>query len=278
MDAGVAQMVEVGYIVIIQTNLNKPNMPTLTARQLAILESLESGEKSVGELVVTCDVSEMSIRRDLAALESASRIERTWGGARLADRQLLDLTFRGRVRQREKEKAQIGQRVAQLVPEGATVMIDTGTTTLAVARALRGRKGLRVLTCSLPIVAEFLDCPGITCDMLGGTVRTDSLELYGPLTERNFEGLRADIVILGTDAIAPDGGLYTMGMETARVAELIMHTSRRRILAADSSKWDRTASSRYAHISAMTTVVSDSQLPQARRAAVRSADTELVIV
>lgn len=250
-----------------------------TPRHQHLLDTLsEKGELSVAELGRSLGVCEMTIRRDLVRLERAGRLERTWGGARVGGRQLMDLTFRAKARKREREKDAIGRAGAGLIPDKATVIIDTGTTALQVARALRGRTGIRVLTCSLPIVAELLDCPGITTDMLGGTVRAESLELYGPLTERNFEGLRADIAFLGADAVGEDGWLYTTSMETARVAELMMQTARRQILVADASKWDAKASVRYAQVTSLTTAISDSRLGKQEREAVRSAGVELVIV
>ena len=254
-------------------------MVATTPRHQRLLDTLsEKGELSVSELGRALGVCQMTIRRDLAHLERAGRLARTWGGARVGERQLMDFTFRGKVRRYEKEKEAIGRAGAALVPEKATVIIDTGTTALQVARALRGRTGIRVLTCSLPIVAELIDCPGITTDMLGGTVRADSLELYGPLTERNFEGLRADIAFLGADAVGEDGWLYTTSMETARVAELMMQSARRRVLVADAGKWGAKASVRYAPITSLMTAISDSRLGEQDRQEFRSAGVELVIV
>jgi DeoR/GlpR family transcriptional regulator of sugar metabolism len=248
-------------------------------RHQRLLDALsEKGELSVAQLGGQLGVCEMTVRRDLAQLEKAGRLERTWGGARAGERHLIDFTFRGKVRKHGKEKEAIGRAAAELVPEGATVIVDTGTTALQVARALRGRTGLRVLTCSLPIVAELLDCPGIITDMLGGTVRAESLELYGPLTERNFGGLRADIAFLGADAVGEDGWLYTTSMETGRVAELMVQTARRRVLVADASKWGAKATVRYAPIVSLTTAISDSRLGERQREAFRSAGVELVIV
>ncbi len=250
----------------------------VNVRHTALLGQLgEHGERTVAQLVSSLGVSDMTVRRDLAALERAGRVQRTWGGARLAERQLLDISFGAKARRFGKEKQAIGEAAAALVTEGATVVIDTGTTALQVARALRSRTGVRVLTCSLPIVAELLDCPGITTEMIGGTVRADSLEVYGPLTERNFAGLRADIAFLGADAVDGNGGLYTVGMETARVAELMLQISARKVLVADASKWDTSASVRYAEVSALSAVVSDKRLSKKRRQDVAGRGVELIV-
>jgi DeoR family fructose operon transcriptional repressor len=253
-------------------------MNDIRTRQRALLEALTSrGELSVAELVALSGVSDMTIRRNLVRLEKVGRVERTWGGARVAGREALDFSFRDKARRREVQKDAIGRAAAALVGAGQSVFIDTGTTALSVARALRLRRDLTVFTCSLPIVGELLDCPGVTTVMLGGTVRADTLEVYGPLTERNFTGLRADLAFLGADAVGADGELLTSGMETARVAELISQVSRKRVLVVDSSKWQASASVRYGDLSSVDIVVTDAGLSVARRRFVKKQGPGLVI-
>ncbi|MBN1675563.1 MAG: DeoR/GlpR transcriptional regulator [Kiritimatiellae bacterium] len=253
-------------------------MGRLNSRQAAIVELLaKEGERSVEHLAAAFRVSDMTIRRDLAELAREGRLTRTWGGAQVLERHALDFSFREKARHNHTAKARIGRLAASLVVPGSFVFMDTGTTTIQVARFLKPISGLRVFTCSLPVVSELIGVGSIQVMMLGGTVRADSLEVYGPLTEKNFAGLSVDIAFVGTDAVGPGGGLFTRGMETARVAELILGAARKKVLVADHTKWAAIASLRYAHISDVDVVVTDDGLAEEHRKALAEAGVDLIL-
>jgi len=251
----------------------------MNTRQERILELLFlEGDKSVEQLVESLKVSDMTIRRDLAYLESEGRVVRTWGGAKLTEKQILDFSFREKNNTNRDEKRRIGERGASLVAAGNYVLLDTGTTALQVARMLRSISAATVFTCSLPIVSELIDIPRINLTMLGGTVQPRSMEVYGPLTEKNFMGVKTDIAFVGADAVGPAGELLTTGMETARVAELILQSSVRKVLVVDSSKWDLSAPVAYGRLSDITTVITGGAIRDKTRMMIEKSGAELLLV
>lgn len=254
-------------------------MGRLSARQERILKMLVSDhERSVGALARGFRVSPMTIRRDLAALEAGGKVVRTWGGAMLTDRAAFDFSFREKALRNAEEKGRIGRAAAALVKRGDSVFFDTGTTTLQVARALKGLSGIQVFTCSLAIVSELFNAEGIVLNMLGGVVNRNALEVYGPLTEKNFTGIRADIAFVGADAVGPSGELLTTDMRVARICELIVQASRKKILVADHSKWKATSPVRYGEIPCMDMVITGRALSAKNRAAIRQHGVELMLV
>ena len=131
---------------------------TPQARHTRILELLTTqGEAQVAELALSLGVSDMTIRRDLDALALAGKVLRTHGGAALSGRVVFDFQFMQRTQEQEGAKQHIAKIAASLIKDGQSILLDSGTTTLAVARALKVRKGLTIITTSLPIASE-LQC------------------------------------------------------------------------------------------------------------------------
>ncbi|MBD3241040.1 MAG: DeoR family transcriptional regulator [Chitinivibrionales bacterium] len=240
----------------------------------------ERGEEvPVDALVKAFGVSDMTIRRDLVVLEEAGQVERTWGGARIGHRRAFEYPYHAKNEQNLAEKKRIGEKAASLIEPGSFVFVDTGTTTVWAARALAQHHpaDLHVITCSFPIVSELFNCEDLDLVMLGGTVRAKSMELYGPLTERNFGGISADIALLGVDAVNDSGELLTAGMETARLSELIMKVSRKSILLADASKFGAHSAVRYGWLRDVDTVVTDSRIDAATIDLIESSGASLVV-
>jgi DeoR/GlpR family transcriptional regulator of sugar metabolism len=175
-------------------------------RQRRILDLLrERGECSVDELVRACGVSDMTIRRDLARLAGDGHVVRTHGGAAPAEQVSFEFQFLGRARENAAAKEQIAATAAGWVRDGQSVLLDSGSTTLAVARHLTSRRRLTVVTTSLPIAATLQPAAGVETLLLGGYVRRESPDLEGPLTEANLERLRAGVALLGADGIDARG-------------------------------------------------------------------------
>lgn len=243
--------------------------PTSAARQKAMVEMLAGRDAmSVAELAVHFRVAPMTVRRDLDALARQGRITRTHGGALLAAPSVVAFRFQERRQSRLAEKAAIARAAAALVQPGMTVILDTGTTTLEVARALGGVPGLKVLTSSLAVASALLAHSDLELVLLGGTVNKGSPDLSGPLTEENLAQFRADVAFIGADALDA-GGLYTSSQEIARVSRAMIASARRAILVADSSKFDRTSFVRFAGWGEVDLLLTDARLPAAARRWVR---------
>ncbi len=234
-------------------------------RQRETLELLAArGEVSVQALAERFGVSEMTIRRDLSVLEGAGELQRTHGGAVLSRAGVVEFAFRSRGGLHAAEKRAIAARAAERVREGMTVSLDTGTTTMEVARAIGGMKNLKVLTCSLPVASILYANPNVQLVLLGGTVRPGSPDLSGWLTEENLKQFRVDLAVLGADA-ADRTGLYTTDTNVARVSQAMVAGAGEAMLVADHTKFDRTAFVRFATWDLIDYVVTDSGVGKATR-------------
>lgn len=222
----------------------KPALRT-EGRRRHILARLEAApECQVRELAAGFGVSEMTVRRDLDALAAAGRLIRTHGGAAPAAGVVFHFQFLERMREQAAAKAAIAAAAAARVPDGATVMLDSGTTTLAVARALRGKPGLTVVTTSLPVASELQHCEAIGVILLGGSMRRDAPDLGGALALRALEGLHADLAFLGADAVDARGVCYHASADVAHLVGAMAAAADRVYVVADHTKIGRTALAR----------------------------------
>jgi DeoR family fructose operon transcriptional repressor len=204
-------------------------------RQHAILETLQTGcPVKVSHLATRFRVTPATIRRDLDELEAAGRLERTHGGAMLSQPGRIEFQMRRRAEVLASAKKAIAGAAAKLIRPGMTITLDTGTTTLEVARALRGIDNLRVLTSSLAVAATLHPFDGIRLILLGGEVRRHEPDLFGELTEENLRRFRVDMAIIGADRVTP-AGLFTGDPEVARVSRAMIRGAEQCLLVADSS-------------------------------------------
>jgi len=207
-------------------------------------------------------VSEMTIRRDLKALEESGLAVRRYGGAAPAQRITFEFAFDGRRRARLAEKRRIGAEAARRVEPGQTVFLDTGTTTLQVARALAGRGvPCTVVTSSLVIASTLWADDCVELVLVGGRVRRGSPDLVGPGTEVMLEKLTADLAFIGSDGVDPDRGSFAGDLETARVAERMAANAARAIVVADGSKLGRAGGVRCLHVRGMHALITDRAAP-----------------
>ncbi len=244
-------------------------------RHRRILELLaRDGEVSVQQLSSLFAVTPMTIRRDLEALEREGRLTRTHGGAVYSQRAVIEFAFLERGREHQAEKQAIAREAARLVEPGMRLVLDTGTTSLAVAHRLTGTPRLTVLTTSLAIASALHAHENIELILLGGNVRRSSPDLTGPLTEENLARFRVDIAFVGCDG-ADATGAYTTDMAVARVTRAMIGCARRVVLVADSSKFGREAFVRYAAWENFQQVITDGGLTSRARKWLKKARVEL---
>ncbi len=221
-------------------------------------------ELSVAELAAHFQVTPMTIRRDLESLASQGRITRTHGGARLAAPAVAAFEFQDRRASRPQEKRAIAQAAVALVEPGMTLILDTGTTTLEVARQLGGIPKLTVLTSSLAIASALFANPEIELIILGGTVSRNSPDLSGPMTVDNLNHFHADLAMVGADGIDIKG-FYTSSLAIAQVSRAIIGAADRAVLLADSGKFGNPAFVRIANWSVLDSLIVDDGLAPADR-------------
>jgi DeoR/GlpR family transcriptional regulator of sugar metabolism len=251
---------------------------SLTARQSHIRELIaRHGEQSVAELAAALGVSGMTVRRDLQVLAEEGRVIRTHGGATLGERVSFEFAFLRRVNENQSAKQAIAKAALPLLDGCHTVMFDGSTTTLAIARRLRGMKGLTVVTTSLPAAAELQYEEQIEVLLPGGYLRPASPDLTGPLTEANLEALRADVAFLGADAIDADGNVYSQPPDNTHMLLRMAASAERVYIAADHSKLGRTALRRFGRLAEWNGLVTDDGADKKFLAGLEQADVHVIV-
>jgi DeoR/GlpR family transcriptional regulator of sugar metabolism len=232
------------------------------ARQTRIRERFaEQPGVSIAALADEFGVSEMTIRRDLAALEDKAHIQRTHGGAVLTERMMLEFDYRARREQNRAAKCAIAAEARKLVRPGHRLILDTGTTTLEFAALLKDGENLTVITPSLAVASELQHAPGVEVILLGGVMREGSPDLTGPLTEHSLEILAADIAFQGADAIGLDGAIYNSDLRLARVDKLMRRISKQCCVLADATKIGTTALARSGSLADVDIFITDRSAP-----------------
>jgi len=205
----------------------------------------------------------VTIRKDLEDLHSEGLIQRSHGGALpVRAGALLDPSLREKEKLHRKEKQRIGEAAAALVNEGECVILDSGTTTTAVARALRNRGRLTVITNAVNIAAE-LAGTSIEVILTGGILRENSFSLVGPLAEETLGRLSADIFFLAVDGFDVHYGPTTPNLLEAKVNREMIKISRRTVCVCDSSKFGRRSLSQITALSSIHEVITDNKIPKA---------------
>lgn len=234
--------------------VDRPIFAQRQARLLALVNS--RGIVSVTELARRLDTSQMTIRRDLTLLDARGLLRRIRGGA-MAVTVSRDLPLQRRERLELSAKAAIGRTAAGLVKPGDTILLDAGTTVLALARCLRAARSLTVVTNSLEALAELRDRPGLRVVAVGGLVRPGSGSLTGPLAERTLEEIRVDRAFLGTIGITPQWEASNSDLDLAALQRRVLSAARENYLLADHTKVGRTGLAIVGPLTAFSAVITD---------------------
>lgn len=232
----------------------------------------------VGDLAKHFHTSQVTIRKDLEILHANGRIHRTHGGAlSVRDSALQDPTLREKEKLHSKEKAQIAAAAVRLISEGQVVVLDSGTTTTAIARTLRDFKNVTIITNALNIAAE-LSGSDLEVILTGGNLRKNSFSLVGPLAEDTLRRLNADILFLGVDGFDVEHGLSTPNLLEARVNRAMMDVAKMTVAVCDSSKFGRRSLSLIAPPTAIQRVITDKGIPKSDLGALKKSGVEVTIV
>ncbi|MGA8492183.1 MAG: transcriptional repressor AgaR [Terriglobales bacterium] len=248
-------------------------------RRRLILQMLNrDGRVLVGDLARHFRTSQVTIRKDLDILQAHGRIHRTHGGALPARESALeDPTLREKEKLHRREKSQIAAAAARMVKEGQVVILDSGTTTTAIARALREREHLTIITNAVNIAAELSGSP-LDVILTGGTLRKNSFSLVGPIAEETLRRLNADILFLGVDGFDVHYGLSTPNLLEAKVNRAMMDVARVVVAVCDSSKFGRRSLSSIAPLSFVHHLITDRGIPKSDLAALRKTGIEVTLV
>jgi DeoR family transcriptional regulator, aga operon transcriptional repressor len=247
-------------------------------RRAKILELLENQEKViVTDLSPIFDVSDVTIRNDLYKLEEKGLLVRTRGGAIKSQKVKIDYQLNKESTHHLKEKKIIGRKAAQLIKEGDTILLDSGTTTLEVAVNLINFDDLTVITNALNIAGELLNQGNSKVVMLGGNLRRSSSSFMGPMTENNIENLYCDKVFLGVNGIDTKYGISTTHIEDSYLNRLMIEVSKEVIVVTDSSKFLKRSFAKIAPIDAVNVIITDSKIPEEELKNLQSANIKVIL-
>ncbi|HIS30069.1 MAG TPA: DeoR/GlpR transcriptional regulator [Candidatus Limivivens intestinipullorum] len=208
-------------------------------RKNEILSILQKEQRVlVSELSQRYNVTEETIRRDLEKLEREGFVKKTYGGAVLNKNIAVDMPLKIREKTNRREKQIIAQRVAGLVEEGDCIMLDSSSTSLMIAQALKKKEKLTVITNSVEVLIELSGSEGITVISTGGTLRDSSLSLVGKAAQDVLKRYNVDKAILSCKGIDMAKGVTDSHEMEADVKICMRSCAKTTILAADSSKLD----------------------------------------
>lgn len=248
-------------------------------RRRKIFELVQTnGRVVVKEVAQALGTSEITIRKDLDALARRGMVERTHGGALLVQSgALLDLGLKEKEKLHPKEKARIADAAARLVQEGQVVILDSGTTTTAIARTLSRFKNLMVITNAVNIAAELAPTSAEVI-LTGGTLYKNSASLVGPAAEETLRRFSADIFFLSADGFDMQFGLTKPNELEAQVNQVMAEISKKTVAVSDSSKFGRRSLSRILPVSSIHHLICDDHLPEIAVSALREAGVEVTLV
>jgi DeoR/GlpR family transcriptional regulator of sugar metabolism len=231
---------------------------------------------SIATLQRELRVSEETVRRDLDQLATLGLVVRRRGGAMAPGSSLTEHAYQVRQAENRREKRAIARAVAdRLVTPGISIALDAGSTSLEVARRLRGTR-VTIVTHSLPVVMELLhsDC---TVMVLGGLARGKSASVIGPMAERSAGEFHCDLAIISAPAITPDTGPMDTDLEEIEIKRSYIRQSARAFCVADHTKLGRTAFSTICRCADLRGLVTDDGAEPAQLAAFRDLGLEVVV-
>jgi DeoR family transcriptional regulator of aga operon len=248
-------------------------------RRRSILELIQrDGRVLVKDLAKHFHTSQITVRKDLEVLDSQGAIQRTHGGALpVQSGALLDPTLREKEKLHRREKLRIAAAAVKLIEEGESVLLDSGTTTTAIARALKDAKKLTVITNAINIAAELAGTQ-IEVILTGGTLRPNSFSLVGPIAEHTLRQLSADVLFLGVAGFDPRTGLFTPNLLEAEVNRVMVQVARKTIAVCDSSKFSRRSLCNIMPPTAVHQVITDKQISKSDLQALRDAGVAVTLV
>ena len=227
-------------------------------RQEELLRFVEQHQRAtVTEMAEHLSVSLATVRRDLESLTEQGKIQRFHGGAIAVPKAPPELPALQRETEQTEHKKRIGQAAAELVEDGDTIFLGSGTTVLEVARNLRQHRHLTVITNSLPVINILTDAPEINVVCLGGILRRSELSMIGHITEQALAEVVADKVIMGIRALDVERGLTNDYLPETKTDRAILGIGREVIVVADHTKCGRVSTAFVAPITTIQKLVTD---------------------
>lgn len=229
-------------------------------RRNAILEKLQAERRVVvSELSQIYKVSEETIRRDLEKLENDGFVIKSYGGAVINENANVDLPFNIRKKRNVISKKKIAEVISSRIKDGTSIMLDASSTAVYIAKALKERKNLTLITNSIEILIEMFDTPNVNVLSTGGAMREGSFALVGPQTDKMLKSYHVDVAIVSAKGFDLETGMTDTEELHANNKKTMLHAGREKVLAVDSSKFGKTAFTEIGTLEDISMVVTDAK-------------------
>jgi DeoR family glycerol-3-phosphate regulon repressor/DeoR family fructose operon transcriptional repressor len=269
-----------GEAVSVDKDERQRHLPAGRKAQLAAYVA-DTGQVTVAELAERFGVSIDTVRRDLDQLSADGVLVRTYGGAvSLSTVSRTDRAVDQRLALQEQEKERIATLAAALVQDGSTIMINGGTTTLAIARNLGQHRDLTVATNNLLVPGALPPAAIRDIYVFGGAVRTLTLATIGPVSFRASGGaeldISCDLALIGVGAVSAEAGYTTSNISEAAMMQEMISRAARVAIVADSSKFGRRLFAQVAELASADYLITDTAPPAELRDALAAAEVEVI--
>ena len=246
-------------------------------RKAKILELLRTnGEVRVSELSRIFNISEVTVRFDLESLESQGLLTRVYGGAVSANKFYVDMDLHERYTTNAAEKKDLAERVAELVVDNDTLMLNAGTTITYILRAIKGRRNISIVTNSITNANEAAAYTGFNVILLGGSIDTKYQFTYGNDAIAQLSYYHASKAILSVDGVSSQAGLTLYYSNEVDIIRRMLTLADRTIVAADRHKIGRSTFAQIAPLDAVTTLVTNASANPDHLAAIREKGVEVI--
>ncbi|UCH10028.1 MAG: DeoR/GlpR transcriptional regulator [Fidelibacterota bacterium] len=238
----------------------------------------ENGKVRVEDLSALFNVSTVTIRNDLNYLERKGLADRIYGGALARVAVAYDSALIEKAKLHVEEKRRIGGKSAEMIFNGDSIILDSGTTTIEIAKRIKGLKNLTVMTNAVNIATELAGNPDISVMLTGGILRENSFSLVGPQAEATLQEFYFDKVFLGIDGFDLATGLTTPNHLEAHLNAMMIKVSKETIIVTDSSKFGRKRLSRISGPENISRIITDSGISREYLDYFESLDIEIILV
>ena len=247
-------------------------------RQLQLLEEVRQRQSAtVEQLAEILEVTLQTVRRDIQKLAEMGLLVRFHGGVRMPSATVENIAHPRPQTMHAEGKTRIAKAIAQAIPNGCSLILNIGTTTEAVAKALMRHQGLRVITNNLNVAAILSSNADCEVIVAGGVVRTRDRGIVGEAAVDFIRQFKVDIAVIGISAMEPDGSLRDFDLREVKVAQTIIQQSREVWLAADHSKFDRQAMVELAKLNQIDRLFTDAPPPAHFASLLQEAEVQCIV-
>lgn len=236
-------------------------MRSTVERRDSIIQIIQKdGKVRVDNLSDKFDVSSVTIRNDLDFLEKKGIVHRTHGGALLRKSVYEDPSLEEKQQRFQEEKQRIGAKAVELINDGDSILLDSGTTAMEIAQRINGKKNLTVMTNAINLSLKLGNYESISVMLTGGLLRRESFSLVGPEAEATISNYYFDKLFLGVDGLDINFGLTTPNPMEAQLNRIMVERAQQVIAITDSSKFGRHSFSYICDVDVISTLITDTNI------------------